>query len=616
MRIQLRQPYLSIASLQTDDLPDFATLIGRNGAGKSQLLVALKEGRAIIPGISVDRIELYDMTSFRSPNTGSANRNANRFARLTADEYLRSSQGDQPPIETAAMIFNECASEIEQDSGPQARNDFEKTLRDEARKLPDFSVFRGNDRSSPYNQALHARVIEPLILQDTQRRNRRSQNQNTNSFNGNQAALISTAMKLAGKLAHELTQDDIMSAFHYEGNTLHNSVSAVFAAYKVDQYTWAHKRIETARFDFKDLIAEYQTKYPPPWDTLREIMAAMREASGDDGLFDFTFSDPSAYELSMDNYESFTFSAQMTNRTTGAQYELDSLSSGEKVLMALCLATFNQDLGRRVPMLLLLDELDAVLHPSMVAALVETLKTLFVPSGTKVLMASHSAMTVAALDEGDIFEVVRTAGHVRVSRTTKTAAINELSEGLATVDVGLRIAACDSAKVTILTEGLNTKHLKKWVHLHFPQEVHVLEDLEQHSNDKQLLAYGRLLAKMNTNTHFVIVWDCDAASKAETLHRELPTESKITPYAFKTRRDNAIAVKGIENNYNESILLRYTTETTRHDGTVIGRGFENRRKAEFADHVLEYGTAQYFSNYQDLHDIISGILESANSSSQ
>ena len=616
MRIELRQPYLSIASLQTDDLPDFATLIGRNGAGKSQLLVALKEGRAIIPGISVDRIELYDMTSFRSPNTGSANRNANRFARLTADEYLRSSQAGQPPIETAEKIFNECASEIEQNSGPQARKDFEKTLRDEARKLPDFSVFRGNDPTSPYNQPLHARVIAPLIAKDTQRGNRRSPNQNNNSFNGNQAALISTAMKLAGKRPHELTQDDIMSAFHYEGNTLHNSLSAVFAAYKVDQYTWAHKRIETARLDFKDLIAEYQTTYPPPWDTLREIMAAMREASGDDGLFEFIFSDPSAYKLSMDNYESFTFSAQMTNRTTGAQYELDSLSSGESILMALCLATFNHNLGRRVPRLLLLDELDAVLHPSMVAALVETLKTLFVPSGTKVLMASHSPMTVAALDEGDIFEVVRTASHVNVSRTTKTAAINELSEGLATVDVGLRIAACDSAKVTLLTDGLNTKHLKKWVHLHFPQEVHVLEDLEQYSNDKQLLAYGRLLAKMNTNTHFVIVWDCDAASKADTLRRELPPESKITPYAFKTRRDNAIAVKGIENNYNESILLRYTTETTRHDGTLLGRGFENRRKAEFADHVLECGTARYFSNFQDLHDIVSGILESADHSSK
>ena len=82
----------------------------------------------------------------------------------------------------------------------------------------------------------------------------------------------------------------------------------------------------------------------------------------------------------------------------------------------------------------------------MVAALVTTLKSLFVPHGTKVLMTSHSAMTVAALDEADIFRVVRKNGVVTVSRTTKSEAVTELSEGLATVDTGLRIAAYDEAR--------------------------------------------------------------------------------------------------------------------------------------------------------------------------
>ena len=57
--------------------------------------------------------------------------------------------------------------------------------------------------------------------------------------------------------------------------------------------------------------------------------------------------------------------------------------------------------------------------------------------------------------------VVRTGGNVNVSRTTKPEAINELSEGLATVDMGLRIAAYDEAKVTILTEGHNTWSCRK-----------------------------------------------------------------------------------------------------------------------------------------------------------
>ena len=88
-------------------------------------------------------------------------------------------------------------------------------------------------------------------------------------------------------------------------------------------------------------------------------------------------------------------------------------------------------------------------------------------------MTSHSPITVAALDEADIYQVVRTAGDVKVSGTTKSEAVNELSEGLATVDVGLRIAAYDEARVTILTEGNNAKHLKRWAQLHFPEDVHV-----------------------------------------------------------------------------------------------------------------------------------------------
>ena len=44
MRIQIRQSYKSIETLTTEELPDFAILIGRKGAGKTQLLEAINEG--------------------------------------------------------------------------------------------------------------------------------------------------------------------------------------------------------------------------------------------------------------------------------------------------------------------------------------------------------------------------------------------------------------------------------------------------------------------------------------------------------------------------------------------------------------------------------------------
>ena len=148
-----------------------------------------------------------------------------------------------------------------------------------------------------------------------------------------------------------------------------------------------------------------------------------------------------------------------------------------------------------------------------------------------------------------------------------------MSEGLATVDVGLRIAAYDEAKVTILTEGYNTKHLKKWVELNFPKDVHVLEELEQHTNDSQLLAYGRLLGRMNTNTHFVVVWDCDAAGKAKTLRGELPSNARITPFAFARRQENTITQRGIENNYDDEFLEPFSFDKVGYGGKSLGREF-------------------------------------------
>ena len=448
MRIDLGKRYKSISNLSTDELPNFAVLIGRNGAGKTQLLEALEQGSAVISGISNGEIERYDLDSFRPPNGRPADRQSSQFARDTSDAYMLSQSGRHPLIKTAAFIFDKYASGIEGESGAEAREGFGRNLRVGIQHLPEFSIFSA-DRSSPYKKELYEQVLAPL----NQSQNRRSSNHSRNSFNGNGAALLTAAMKLAGKLPHELTYEDILRASHVEGDTIANSISAVFTTYKLQQYLSAHDRFESENGSLAEFIADHRAKNPPPWDTLREILSEMRTTTGEDGLFDFDFSDPDNIELSMRTFQNFSFSAVMTNRTTNTQYDLESLSSGEKILMTLCLLSFNQYLGRRRPKLLLLDEIDALLHPSMVRALVRTLKALFVSQDTKVFMTSHSPMTVATLDEADLFRVARTGGHVVVANTTKSEGINELSEGLANVDEGLRVAAYDKAKVTIPHRG-------------------------------------------------------------------------------------------------------------------------------------------------------------------
>ena len=75
-----------------------------------------------------------------------------------------------------------------------------------------------------------------------------------------------------------------------------------------------------------------------------------------------------------------------------------------------------------------------------------------------------------------------------------------------------------------------------------------------------MLTYARLLGRMNTHTHFVVVWDCDAADKAEALRQELPSAAKVTPFTFARRQENSITQRGIENIYDEEILKPFSIE--------------------------------------------------------
>ena len=105
----------------------------------------------------------------------------------------------------------------------------------------------------------------------------------------------------------------------------------------------------------------------------------------------------------------------------------------------------------------------------------------------------------------------------------------------------------------------------------------------------------------------IVVWDCDAAGKAEALRQELHGTTKVTPFAFMRRQENTIARNGIENNYDEEILEPFSIFKMDNDGTLLSREFHKDRKTEFANHVLQQGTSEDFAHFQDLYDIVNGI---------
>ena len=342
---------------------------------------------------------------------------------------------------------------------------------------------------------------------------------------------------------------------------------------------------------------------------MRENLEQMKEAAGDPELFNFEFSDPRDDKIIFANHQQYSFETKFTNRATGESYSVESLSSGEKILMSLCLASFNQMIGCGQPKLILLDELDSLLHPSMISALITGLKTLFVEKGTKVIMATHSVTTAALFEEDKIYRMARNKNKITILPVTKSEAVTELSEGLATIDMGLRIATSDAKLITILTEGKNSLHLKKWVKFFFPDKVDVFDALPDKTGKDQLKTYGDFLSRVKTNSHFLVVWDCDAESVAKKLANELSEPANVTAFSFE-KRENNIAPKGIENKYDEETLKPYANRTTEiSTGEEVGLSFNSRKKTEFSEHIFANGTKEDFQYFDDLESTVMDILE-------
>lgn len=592
MHIRFVQPYLSIDNLRDTELADFTVLIGRNGVGKTQLLQAINQGNVAVDGVPSSQITLYDLDSFRPGDSKSVTWEQCTSAPLEADRYLRS--GNPAPAVTAKRILDDVAEEFSIVDEYKRRR-----FEDELRAGIDILLGGGEFSRSEFSDALRAYNEKIGTVIGRVQRTRR------NSAGNRLTGLIPTAMTLRRKLPHEIGREDILRSAVQGSDIIQNSLNHIFATYKVDQFVWAHTEGEHGQESFQALMSRYMEMIRPPWISLREKLDQMRDAAGNPELFNFEFSDPGGEEISFANHSRYSFATQLTNRTTGRSYSTKHLSSGEKILMTLCMASFNWSMGCRMPELVLLDEIDAMLHPSMVSVLVDSLKTLFVANETRVIVATQSVTTAAVLDDGEIYRLSRANKQIDIRPVTKSEAVSELSEGLATVDTGLRIALSDVARVTILTEGNNTRHLKKWASLYFPGDVGVFDDLTERTGASQLSLYGELLAKMQTNSHFLIVWDCDARKYAARF----PDATNVTAFAFE-ERENRIAQKGIENKYEEDVLKPFTNVTTEASTQKeISRTLGSNGKAKFAEFIFENGTERHFRHFDDLRGVVQEVLD-------
>lgn len=234
----------------------------------------------------------------------------------------------------------------------------------------------------------------------------------------------------ADKPLRELSSDDFKE-FHPVVSGVKDpfaaSIAEVFLSYSQRRNANEHAQWRLERkgrgsaLTDEDFVSRFG---PPPWDLLDETLRVV-------GL-------PYAFVPPPEDAETANYEVTLLN-DVGVPIKPADLSAGERVLLAIAMSLFT---GARMaeaielPRVLLLDEADASLHPSMVKNLLTVIEEIFVKQhGVRVILSTHSPTTVALAPVESLHVMSRQAPRLRAAPVDEALAL--LTIGLPTLSVRL-----------------------------------------------------------------------------------------------------------------------------------------------------------------------------------
>jgi ABC-type branched-subunit amino acid transport system ATPase component len=416
MRLIFNRRFKSVTSFDPIELPDFVVLTGVNGAGKSHLLEALENGSVSLEGIP--------------QNNPHGSRPTRRFDSNTLVPQ------DTGPFSAAQIsqeqsgFWNEISQHREQQINP-----FKDVLRGlglpslenmEVKKLLAMHPIDFEELGMSQETALHAHqaISNAASNADNYIAGMFVQHDPTN-----RTKLISSIRSATRVPVFAMNQEDFFSEFPklwQPVDLFQQSFARLFSAY---QRHWSQNKLKAiANTEGEDVQFLTEAQFierhgVAPWIFLNEILSVAE--------LDFRINEP--YKWDDRPYEPI-----LTDVKRDVRVKFNDLSSGERIIMsfALCLYHANdRNSAADFPKLILFDEIDAPLHPSMTRSLLRTIqRTLVDQHQIKVILTTHSPSTVALAPSESIF-VMHKHGHNRLKATSKDAALGILTAGVPTLSV-------------------------------------------------------------------------------------------------------------------------------------------------------------------------------------
>jgi energy-coupling factor transporter ATP-binding protein EcfA2 len=381
--LEFKSSYQSLQDLESQDLPtlpNFTVLTGLNGSGKTQLLNAIHNSKN-----NTNYIWAFD-------------ENGNH---LTNIKYIAVGQLYQTP-------FNGIYSLARFEQKIKFYRDFFSRVKDKLRSDPQSDV-------KEFYKSFYSSQIGLMPI-----------NYSSRPFSEGQVwRSINLILQNSGQKILDITDEDLYQNIPiFVLDALPNikilescDIAEIFKIYQLQKEKNDYREFRYERYKEGSYLSEDQfiQQYGlPPWDLLNE---AFQKAK-----IPYKSNKPEG-----NRYVDFKFT--LKNIVDNCEVDPENLSTGEKLIGLLALALFTSNKSQGFPDVLLMDEPDAYLHPSMTKNFIDVIYELFVKKfGIKVIITTHSPSTIALAPEESIYLMNRQSP--RISYISKNKAIKKLLQGV------------------------------------------------------------------------------------------------------------------------------------------------------------------------------------------
>jgi predicted ATPase len=580
MKLKFQSKYLSIDYFEEVSIPEFTLLTGVNGSGKTHLMQAIQKGHVTVEGARNSRIVYFNYENFKLDNEASISPFEISNLRKSAwGEFINRQDSNTKGVIEAAknglgdhyLLIKKMSEQKELSIWQLPRTAFE----DEST----FNAF----------QTYKFQIEEHLKNVDKAR------------GDGRGSAYLAAIRKITKSL-DECSEDEFQE--HYipyvlKGDFLPVQLGRIFADYfrKYDENEY-RKFQNTSNGGMFPLLSadEFEAKNGPrPWVLVNELLSQFRG-------FPYRVNSPEGSHRDSD------FKIKLVHQERPeVSPEFSELSSGERILLALVASIYKSRSDNQFPGILLLDEVDASLHPSMISNLLNTIREVFLKRGVLTLLATHSPTTIALAPE-DSIHVVNPAGPKRIEQKNQNAALEILTEGFATLEKGVKLFdQVSRSPVTVISEGHNTKYLESALKHSGIENVEIVTGVENKTGKTQLKVLYDFFSKIPHDKKVIFVWDCDCVD-----YKSLPEVGNTVPFVF-SRTENTLAKSGIENLFDEKLFTAEFLVTISKPNEPVLTNFHESSKSKFQQMILGRNNAQDFQNFRAFVEKVNSLLKSESS---